>query len=367
VSILTTDLFDYTLPAHLIAQKPAAQRDQSRLLVVDRAKHTITHHTFTDLPRFLQPGDTLIRNNASVLPARLFAQRSSGGHVECFLLSMSDEADVWRCLIKPGKKLPVGAIFSHPSQEFQGEVVSKAADGSAFVRFKTANGEPITVVANRIGQVPLPPYILRDRTATQDRQGERSNDIERYQTVYADPARQVAVAAPTAGLHFTPDLLQQLASNGVNSADVTLHVGLGTFQPITAARIENHAIHREVYEIPTSTQRVLFPPLNGRRIAVGTTTVRTVEDFLSTHDRPADQGETYVAEASLFIYPARQFRGVDALITNFHQPRSTLLCLVAAFLAPGSLSGIAWLQDIYAEAIAKEYRFFSYGDAMLII
>jgi S-adenosylmethionine:tRNA ribosyltransferase-isomerase len=367
VSILTTDLFDYTLPTHLIAQKPAARRDQSRLLVVDRAKHTLAHHTFTDLPQFLQPGDTLIRNNASVLPARLFAQRSSGGHVECFLLSMSNQQDLWRCLIKPGKKLPVGAVFSHGSGAFRGEVVSKADDGSAFVRFTTANGEPITVVANRIGQVPLPPYIVRARTITSDSHGERSSDLERYQTVYADSARQVAVAAPTAGLHFTPELLHQLSSKGVNSADVTLHVGLGTFQPITADRIENHAIHREIYEIPSSTQRALFPPLKGRRIAVGTTTVRTLEDFLVTHKRPTDTGQTHVAEASIFIYPARDFRGVDALITNFHQPRSTLLCLVAAFLAPGALAGIEWLREIYAEAIAKEYRFFSYGDAMLIL
>jgi S-adenosylmethionine:tRNA ribosyltransferase-isomerase len=373
VSFLTTDLFDYTLPAHLIAQKPAARRDQSRLLVVDRAKHSIAHHTFADLPQFLEPGDTLIRNNASVLPARLFARRSSGGHVECFLLSMTDKTNVWRCLIKPGKKLPVGAVFAHSSGAFQGEVVSKADDGSAFVRFTTAKGEPITVVANRIGQVPLPPYISRERTTTAAAEStsgptsERAGDIERYQTVYADPARQVAVAAPTAGLHFTPELLQQIAAKGVETADVTLHVGLGTFQPITAERIENHAIHREIYEMPHSTQRVLFPPYKGRRIAIGTTTVRTLEDFLTTHDRPIDGGQAHVAEASIFIYPARNFRGVDALVTNFHQPRSTLLCLVAAFLAPGSLSGIEWLREIYAEAIAKEYRFFSYGDAMLIL
>jgi S-adenosylmethionine:tRNA ribosyltransferase-isomerase len=280
---------------------------------------------------------------------------------------MADQPNVWRCLIKPGKKLPVGAVFAHSSGAFQGEVMSKGADGSAFVRFTTANGEPITVVANRIGQVPLPPYISRERTATAVPSSERASDLERYQTVYADPARQVAVAAPTAGLHFTPELLQQIAAKGVETADVTLHVGLGTFQPITEEWIENHAIHREIYEVPASTQRALFPPFKGRRIAVGTTTVRTVEDFLTTHDRPDHSSQAHVAEASIFIYPARNFRGVDTLITNFHQPRSTLLCLVAAFLAPGSLSGIEWLREIYAEAIAKEYRFFSYGDAMLIL
>ncbi len=189
-------------------------------------------------------------------------------------------------------------------------------------------------------------------------------DVERYQTVYADRSRQVAVAAPTAGLHFTPELLATLTAAGIGTADVTLHVGLGTFQPISTATIEAHAIHRETYELPVATQQALFPPHSGRRVAVGTTTVRSVEDFLSTHDAPT--AGAHLAEAGIFIYPPRTFRGVDALITNFHQPRSTLLCLVSAFLAPGSTDGIAWFREIYAEAVAREYRFFSYGDAMLI-
>jgi S-adenosylmethionine:tRNA ribosyltransferase-isomerase len=366
VSQLSTDLFDYVLPAQLIAQKPSERRDQSRLLVVDRTTQTISHRVFADLPEFLRAGDTLFRNNAAVLPARLFAQRPSGGHVECFLLSMAQGPQVWRCLIKPGKRLPVGAVFSHVTGAFRGEVVSKEQDGSATVQFETLNGESIISVANRIGQVPLPPYITREQKIA-PRLDERANDIERYQTVYAEPSRQVAVAAPTAGLHFTPELLQRIQAQGVVTADVTLHVGLGTFQPITADRIEDHAIHREVYEIPITTQRALFPPTSGRRIAVGTTTVRTVEDFLAHHREPIESAERYVSEASIFIYPPRTFRGVDALITNFHQPRSTLLCLVAAFLAPGSTNGIQWLRQIYAEAISKEYRFFSYGDAMLIL
>ena len=177
----------------------------------------------------------------------------------------------------------------------------------------------------------------------------------------------MAVAAPTAGLHFTPELLATLAAQGVGTADVMLHVGLGTFKPITTETIEAHAIHRELYEIPGATQRALFPPLAGRRIAVGTTTVRTLEDFLGTHAAPLPDDATCFSEAAIFIYPPRTFRGVDALITNFHQPRSTLLCLVAAFLAPGSADGIAWLHEIYADAVAREYRFFSYGDAMLIL
>jgi S-adenosylmethionine:tRNA ribosyltransferase-isomerase len=174
----------------------------------------------------------------------------------------------------------------------------------------------------------------------------------------------VAVAAPTAGLHFTPELLQTVAAQGVRAADVTLHVGLGTFRPIATATVEEHLIHRERYELPVSTQRILFPPLAGRRIAVGTTSLRTVEDFLGRESAALDH--PYQGEADIFIHPPATFRGIDALITNFHQPRSTLLCLVAAFLAPGSTDGIAWLEEIYAEAIAREYRFFSYGDAMLV-
>ena len=358
---LSTDLFDYTLPPHLVAQTPATRRDRSRLLVIDRARHTLSHHVFADLPQFLRAGDTLIRNNASVLPARLLARRPTGGAVECFLLHAepSHGTNTWTCLVKPGKKLPVGATFAH-GVAFTGEILEKHDDGRALVRFFTENDEPIADVANRLGQIPLPPYIEREGTPT-----ERAHDLERYQTVYADRAKQVAVAAPTAGLHFTPELLAKLQTAGVGTAEVTLHVGLGTFKPITAPAIEDHAIHHELYEMPAETQRVLFDRGGGRRIAVGTTSVRTVEDFLSRHHSPSEQ--THAGEADIFIYPPRSFSGIDVLITNFHQPRSTLLCLVSAFLAPGSTDGIAWIREIYAEAIAREYRFFSYGDAMLIL
>ena len=358
---LATDLFDYELPPRLIAQTPAARRDHSRLLVVDRAAHAFSHHTFADLPQFLRAGDTLFRNNVAVLPARLHARRPTGGQVECFLLRPAAGERIWHCLVRPGKKLPVGATFADPGDAFAGEIISKEADGSALVRFTTPHDEPITAVANRLGDVPLPPYIERaDRS-------HRTEDLARYQTVYADRARQVAVAAPTAGLHFTSELLAQLTAGGVRTAEVTLHVGLGTFKPITTDTIEAHAIHRELYELPAATQHALFPPRAGRRVAVGTTTVRSLEHFLSAHTAPLAGERTHLAEADLFIYPPRIFRGVDALITNFHQPRSTLLCLVAAFLAPGSTDGIAWLREIYADAIARDYRFFSYGDAMLIL
>lgn len=358
---LATDLFDYTLPPHLVAQTPAARRDQSRLLVVDRQAHTIAHHTFADLPQFLRSGDILFRNNAAVLPARLHARRPTGGQVECFLLRPLDHERTWRCLIRPGKKLPVGATFAHPEGAFTGEVIEKFEDGSARVRLSTPDNEPITAVANRLGEVPLPPYIERVDNS------HRTEDLSRYQTVYADRGRQVAVAAPTAGLHFTPELFSALSMQGVGTAEITLHVGLGTFKPIMTPTVEEHDIHRELYELPAATQRALFPPLAGRRIAVGTTSVRSIEHFLATHSAPLASGQTHVAEADTFIYPPRTFRGVDAMVTNFHQPRSTLLCLVSAFLAPGSTDGIAWLREIYAEAIAREYRFFSYGDAMLIV
>lgn len=354
---LSTDLFDYPLPPQLIAQTPAARRDDSRLLVVDRATREVGHHRFADLPRFLRPGDILIRNNAAVLPARLHASRPTGGAVECFLLR-PDGADTWWCLLKPGRRLPVGATFAH-GDDFAGTVLARHEDGTALVRFTTRPGESLTAVANRLGDVPLPPYIARPDAAA-----ERPRDLERYQTVYADRARPVAVAAPTAGLHFTPELLATLADRGVATAEVTLHVGLGTFRPIATPTVEEHAIHRELYELPAATQRLLFHP-SGRRIAVGTTTVRSVEDFMATHSEPSVR--THVAEAGIFVYPPAVFRGVDALITNFHQPRSTLLCLVAAFLAPGSTDGIAWLKALYAEAVARDYRFLSYGDAMLIL
>jgi len=356
---LATHLFDYVLPRELIAQTPAARRDHSRLLVVDRAAHTVSHHTFADLPQFLRPTDTLFRNNASVLPARLLAVRPTGGQVECFLLRADDHGDTWRCLIKPGKKLPVGATFAHPTGLFRGEIVAKEPDGSAHVRFSTPDNRPITEVANHLGEVPLPPYILRLDSS------RRSEDLERYQTVYADRSKQVAVAAPTAGLHFTPELLATLAAKGVETAEVTLHVGMGTFRPIIAETIELHLIHRELYELPVATQQALARP-RGRRVAVGTTSVRSIEDYLAQSERPSG-AEPYIGEAGLFIYPPYTFRGTDALITNFHQPRSTLLCLVAAFLTPGSTDGVTWIRDIYAEAIALKYRFFSYGDAMLIV
>jgi S-adenosylmethionine:tRNA ribosyltransferase-isomerase len=382
---LKTDVFDYLLPESLIAQRPAARRDESRLLVVHRSERRIEHRHFRDLPVYLRAGDTLFRNNAAVIPARLHAQRPTGGQVECLLLRPASVTGEWWCLLRPGKKLPVNARFGLPGL-FTGIVREKTADGTIRVAFETTGGD-ILQVANQIGEMPLPPYIQRGSTCRSllagdetsataadripspasrlpQKEAERTLDRERYQTVYADRGHQVAAAAPTAGLHFTPELLAKLTTQGVGFADLTLHVGLGTFRPIMSENVEDHAIHREVYEIPPNTQRALFAP-TGRRIAVGTTSVRTIEDFLSKHPAPLER--SFLSEAGIFIYPPRQFTVIDALITNFHQPRSTLLCLVSAFLSPGSTDGIAWLKEIYAEAVVRKYRFFSYGDAMLIL
>ncbi|HVU15930.1 MAG TPA: tRNA preQ1(34) S-adenosylmethionine ribosyltransferase-isomerase QueA [Candidatus Didemnitutus sp.] len=356
---MNTDLFDYDLPEQLIAQHPTDRRDASRLLVVHRAEHRVEHRNFRDLPEYLRSGDRLFRNNAAVIPARLHGKRPTGGEVECLLLhpaATDASGESWWCLIRPGKKLPVGATFSG-GNKYTATVREKSADGLARISFALPSGRLLDL-AEEIGEMPLPPYIA-PRTSDAARQKDR----ERYQTIYANRERQVAAAAPTAGLHFTPEMFAALAAKGVGTSDLTLHVGLGTFRPITSEKIEDHTIHREVYEIPEATREALTHP-SGRRVAIGTTAVRTLEDFLARADLPPGD---FLGEAGIFIYPPATFRGVDALVTNFHQPRSTLLCLVSAFLAPGSTDGIGWLKEIYAEAIAREYRFFSYGDAMLIL
>jgi S-adenosylmethionine:tRNA ribosyltransferase-isomerase len=355
---LKTELLDYPLPAELIAQTPADRRDQSRLMVVDRSSRSVAHHRFSELPELLGGRFDLFRNNASVIPARLAAHRSSGGQVECLLHQPASEHNQWWCLLRPGRKLPAGAVFSREGW-FTATVLEKHDERGYRVAFSTPGHESIVAVAHAIGELPLPPYIER-----QSASGFGPLDRERYRTHYADPAKAVAVAAPTAGLHFTPEVDAQLAASGAGFFNVTLHVGLGTFKPIQTENIEDHAIHHEIYDIPMDTQQALFSR-TGRRLAVGTTSVRTIEDFLRRHQAPCPA--TVQEQAGIFLYPPVAFRGVDALVTNFHQPRSTLLCLVAAFLAPERTDGLPWLLDLYAEAVAHRYRFFSYGDAMLIL
>ena len=358
---LPTSLFDYDLPPRLIAQVPAARRDQSRLLVVDRATRTLLHRTFADLPEFLRAGDTLFRNNAAVLPARLHARRPTGGQVECFLLRPADGGPTWRCLIKPGKKLPVGATFAHETGAFSGEIVSKETDGSTLVKFTTRDGEPITAVASRLGDVPLPPYIARADDS------RRAEDLERYQTVYADRTHPVAVAAPTAGLHFTPEILEKIRARGVKICFVTLHVGAGTFFSVRTENLADHKMHSERFEVGIETVSIVNEAKkNGHRvIAVGTTATRTLETVARQNSGKLN---VYAGKTDIFIFPPAQFQIVDALLTNFHLPESTLLMLVSAFAAPGEeLRGRELIFQAYAEAIRERYRFFSYGDAMLIL
>lgn len=356
---MKTDLFDYPLPAARIAQSPLPERDSSRLLVVHRRERRLEHRHFRDLGDYLRAGDILFRNNAAVLPARLRGRRPTGGAVECLLLRPAATAGEWWCLLRPGRRLPPGETFALEGG-CAATVREKDEAGLFRVAFACPGGADILAVAARVGEMPLPPYI-----APRTEEAARQADRERYQTVYADRARTVAAAAPTAGLHFTPELLASLGAAGVRCADLTLHVGLGTFRPIASESIQDHAIHRELYEIPRATQELVFDPKGGRRVAVGTTALRSLEDFRRRRDGPTEG--PHVAEADLYVYPPAPFAAVDALITNFHQPRSTLLCLVAAFLAPESTEGVAWFREVYAEAIREEYRFLSYGDAMLIL
>jgi len=361
---------DFELPPSLIAQTPATRRDHSRLLLVDRRKQRIAHHHFYDLPGLIPRKTYLFRNNAAVFKARLPGRRPTGGKMECFLLRPQNTdsgkggpGEEWECLLKPARKLPVGSTFQHENH-YRAEILEKKDHGVHRVRFTINNpGESVLDLCAHIGSVPLPPYIQRHSPSDPD-----GSDEKYYQTVYADPCKQVAAAAPTAGLHFTPRIIHKLEDRGNSFHDLTLHVGLGTFQPITSERIEDHIMHHEHYEIPAETRQAILggPSAGYTRLAVGTTSVRSIEDFLR-HKETAAPGEVFRREAALFLAPPSDFHGVDALLTNFHLPRSTLLCLVAAFLDPGKTSGLQWLREIYAIAIREKYRFFSYGDAMLIL
>jgi S-adenosylmethionine:tRNA ribosyltransferase-isomerase len=362
-----TALFDYNLPPSAIAQSPTERRDHARLLVFERASGRIAHHRFHELPDLLATPHALYRNNAAVLPARLFGSRPGGGLVECLLLEPAAEpAGSWWCLLRPGRRLQPGKSFTIGDTTAM-VVAHDATTGRFLVNFQLPAGLAVTGWAAQIGRMPLPPYIQRavdDPRAAADR--------ERYQTVYADAQRTVAAAAPTAGLHFTPQLIDTLAAHGHLFHDLTLHVGLGTFRPIQSVQIEDHPIHTEVYEIPATTVASLQAPPGGPparpRLAVGTTALRTLEHW--ARHQPAGKSGTDPAAvhgvADIYIYPPATFF-CDALITNFHLPKSTLMCLVAAFLAPGSTAGIDRIQHLYATALGEGYRFYSYGDAMLIL
>jgi len=334
--------FDYLLPEELIAQYPCEPRDHSRLLVLDKNTGTRTHRHFYELPDYLKAGDTLVFNDTKVIPARLIGTKvETGGKVEVFLLNRTS-GDEWEVLVKPGKKARPGAIIIF-SDELCCEILDTTDFGGRRVRFKFEG--VFEEILDKLGQTPLPPYIKAELA-----------DKERYQTVYArEPG---SAAAPTAGLHFTTELMDKLSAKGVNLAFVTLHVGLGTFRPVNTEHITNHVMHREYYSVSLEAAQMInkTKAQGGRVIAIGTTAIRTLETATSDGVLTAKSGWT-----EIFIYPGYCFKIVDAAVTNFHLPKSTLLMLISA------LAGQKNVFTAYQEAVTEHYRFFSFGDAMLII
>jgi S-adenosylmethionine:tRNA ribosyltransferase-isomerase len=358
-SVRTAD-FNFDLPPGLIAQHPAPQRDESRLLVLNRSNGNVEHGQFRDLPGFFRAGDVLVLNQSRVIPARLRgANARTGGKFEVLLVE-ENAANDWWVMLRPGKSARIGTqiIFqgNRPAARISATVVEVNGEGHRRLRF--SGTLDIRRELDWLGEVPLPPYILRAQP------GEMAEDKERYQTVFAKT--DGSIAAPTAGLHFTPPLLDKIRAGGVKICFVTLHVGPGTFAPVKTETLAAHKMHEERFELDAETVRVVNEAKSaGRRvIAVGTTTVRVLESVASKNNGILN---VYAGLTGIFIYPPFQFQIVDALLTNFHLPCSTLLMLVSAFAAPGETRGRELVLSTYAEAIRKRYRFFSYGDAMLLL
>lgn len=336
--------FDYDLPEELIAQHPSEKRDESRLLVVNRESGEIKHEHFYDIEKYLRPTDCLVLNDSKVLPARLFGTKEGTGAKIEFLLTKRIEGDVWETMVRPGRRLKDGdrVIFA---DDFCAQVIEKSEGGTRLVRFEYDG--IFMERLEEIGSMPLPPYI--------ERRAE-SEDKDRYQTVYAH--EEGSVAAPTAGLHFTEELLDRIRAKGVKTAYVTLHVGIGTFRPVKAEKVEDHEMHFEEYEISEESASIInrTKKAGGRIVAVGTTSTRTCESAAG------DDGLVRAGHGStgIFIYPGYKFKVIDSLITNFHLPKSTLMMLISA------LYDREKILEVYEEAIRERYRFFSYGDAMFI-
>jgi S-adenosylmethionine:tRNA ribosyltransferase-isomerase len=380
--------FQYDLPSELIAQKPLADRAASRMLHVNRNARTWDDRSFRELPNLLLPGDLLVLNNTRVFPARLYGHRSGErahlvsprntaaadflrGRIEVLLTrQLSEDPNEWECLVRPGRKIGVGErlYFTGPpdgspggaAEKLEGEVTARGAFGERHIRF--APVPDFFASIEKIGNIPLPPYIHRDNDGDDENDENIANDRIRYQTVYAQA--RGSVAAPTAGLHFTPEILDQIRARGIKIAEITLHVGLGTFQPVRVENVEEHKLHRECYEIPEkSAEAIIRAKAEGRRVvAVGTTTVRTLEYAaeMATQRAAVNRIEAGKGEADIFIYPGYRFRIVDGLLTNFHLPQSTLLMLVCA------LGGKELVMNAYRHAVEARYRFYSYGDCMFV-
>ena len=352
--------FHFALPPELIAQQPAAHRDGSRLLILDRKSGNIAHRQFPDLLEFLNPGDVLVLNNSRVIPARLHGgNATTGGQFEMLLLEENTPNDWW-AMLRPGKRAKIGtkiqlqAKTGSPVEIF---ATVTAVNAAGHRRLQFSGTENIFTDLDQLGELPLPPYI--------ERAAEKAEDKERYQTVYAQPAG--SVAAPTAGLHFTPELLEKIRALGVKVCFVTLHVGAGTFLPVKVENISEHKMHAEHFEIGEETVSAInAAKKSGHRvIAVGTTATRALETVARQN---AGKLNVYAGKTDIFLFPPATFQIVDTLLTNFHLPESTLLMLVSAFAAPGEKTGGRELiLKTYAEAIREHYRFFSYGDAMLIL
>lgn len=360
--MLTSD-FDYDLPRELIATHPAAERDESRLLILDRDSGAIQHKRFSDLVQFIQPGDLLVLNDSRVINARLSGiRRATGAAVEALLLqpALDNKSEIktghssWTAFCRPARKFHSGEYVDFADGKLVARVVAEGPDGERTMEFPF---EDILPLLELYGEIPLPPYIVQRRREVSESAGGAHQDLERYQTVYA--RSHGSIAAPTAGLHFTPRLLKKITSAGAKIAWVTLHVGAGTFKPVEVDNPAAHPMHTEFFEVPGETARAIIETraAGGRVIAVGTTTVRTLE---SAWDATTNSFAAGRQATNILILPGYQFQIVDAMITNFHLPRSTLLMMISAFAGHGPVMAA------YHEAIAQEYHFYSYGDAMLI-